>query len=217
MWRSCSPSATPSRQGSRRRRPPKEAIREPLVESRVSCRAASAELPRGRFAWAARAPLPAWLSGGRVRLGRPCSSTSPDRYRCVAPNLRGFAESSAPAEVEAYRAKHLVADIAALIDQLGGPGRSPGGARLGRRRRLEPRRPAGRTGCAAWSSSTRRIRRPFSAGCSTTRAAGGERLHEFPVPTGRGGAAGGERLRAGSGRSSRTWARPIRRGRAAAG
>jgi pimeloyl-ACP methyl ester carboxylesterase len=43
------------------------------------------------------------------------------RYRCVAPNLRGYAGSSAPAEVEAYRAKHLVADIAALVDQLGGP------------------------------------------------------------------------------------------------
>ena len=44
-----------------------------------------------------------------------------DRYRCVAPNLRGFEQSSAPQEVEAYRAKHLVADIAALVDQLGGP------------------------------------------------------------------------------------------------
>ena len=42
------------------------------------------------------------------------------RYRCVAPNLRGYAGSSAPAEVEAYRAKHLIADIAALVDQLGG-------------------------------------------------------------------------------------------------
>lgn len=37
-------------------------------------------------------------------------------YRCVAPNLRGYAGSSAPAEVSAYRAKHLVADIAALMD-----------------------------------------------------------------------------------------------------
>ena len=36
--------------------------------------------------------------------------------RCVAPNLRGYAGSSAPAEVSAYRAKHLVADIDALID-----------------------------------------------------------------------------------------------------
>ena len=44
-----------------------------------------------------------------------------DRYRCVAPNLRGYAPSSSPPEVEAYRAKHLVADIAALVDALGGP------------------------------------------------------------------------------------------------
>ena len=35
--------------------------------------------------------------------------------RCIAPNLRGFERSSSPAEVEAYRAKHLVADIRALI------------------------------------------------------------------------------------------------------
>jgi pimeloyl-ACP methyl ester carboxylesterase len=43
-----------------------------------------------------------------------------DRYHCVAPNLRGFERSSAPTEIEAYRAKHLVADIAALVDLLGG-------------------------------------------------------------------------------------------------
>ncbi|MBX3586197.1 MAG: alpha/beta fold hydrolase [Ramlibacter sp.] len=36
-------------------------------------------------------------------------------YRCVAPNLRGFEQSSAPAEVAAYRPKHLVQDIAALV------------------------------------------------------------------------------------------------------
>lgn len=37
-------------------------------------------------------------------------------YRCIAPNLRGYAGSSAPAEVSAYRAKHLVQDLLALID-----------------------------------------------------------------------------------------------------
>lgn len=37
-----------------------------------------------------------------------------DRYRCVAPNLRGFEHSSAPVEVDAYRPKQLVADIVAL-------------------------------------------------------------------------------------------------------
>jgi epoxide hydrolase 4 len=44
------------------------------------------------------------------------------RYRCIAPNLRGFADSSAPAEVEAYRVKHLTADLLALIN-ITSPGR----------------------------------------------------------------------------------------------
>lgn len=43
------------------------------------------------------------------------------RWRCVAPNLRGFGGSSAPVEVEAYRAKPLLQDLTALIDQLGAP------------------------------------------------------------------------------------------------
>ncbi len=43
-----------------------------------------------------------------------------DRYRCIAPNLRGYERSSAPPDVESYRAKHLVADISSLIDSLGG-------------------------------------------------------------------------------------------------
>jgi len=41
--------------------------------------------------------------------------------RCVAPNLRGYERSSAPMGVEAYRARHLVADIAALIESIGAP------------------------------------------------------------------------------------------------
>jgi len=36
-------------------------------------------------------------------------------YRCVAPYLRGFGASSSPADAEAYRAKYLVQDLAALI------------------------------------------------------------------------------------------------------
>ncbi len=39
----------------------------------------------------------------------------------LAPNLRGFAGSSAPSEVAAYRPKHLVADMVALIEAWGGP------------------------------------------------------------------------------------------------
>ncbi|MEO7952540.1 MAG: alpha/beta fold hydrolase [Polaromonas sp.] len=41
-------------------------------------------------------------------------------FRCIAPNLRGFEQSSAPEEVTAYRPKHLVQDIAALIALEGG-------------------------------------------------------------------------------------------------
>jgi pimeloyl-ACP methyl ester carboxylesterase len=37
-------------------------------------------------------------------------------YRAIAPNLRGFERSSSPTDVSAYRAKHLVQDIAALIE-----------------------------------------------------------------------------------------------------
>jgi len=42
-------------------------------------------------------------------------------YRCIAPNLRGFEESSAPTDVSAYRPRHLVQDIAALIASEGSP------------------------------------------------------------------------------------------------
>lgn len=38
-------------------------------------------------------------------------------YHCIAPNLRGFEKSSAPTDPAAYRAKHLVQDISALIAQ----------------------------------------------------------------------------------------------------
>lgn len=43
-------------------------------------------------------------------------------YRCVAPNLRGYEHSSAPADTYAYRAKHLVQDIVALMDAECGTG-----------------------------------------------------------------------------------------------
>ena len=39
-------------------------------------------------------------------------------YFCVAPNLRGYAGSSTPADVTAYRAKHLVQDLVALKELL---------------------------------------------------------------------------------------------------
>ena len=41
--------------------------------------------------------------------------------RRVAPNLRGYIGSSSPVDVTAYRAKHVVGDIAAAIESLGAP------------------------------------------------------------------------------------------------
>jgi len=42
-------------------------------------------------------------------------------YRAVAPNLRGYEKSSQPREVEQYRAKYVMQDIAALLKVLGDP------------------------------------------------------------------------------------------------
>jgi len=41
-----------------------------------------------------------------------------DQYQVVLPDQRGFNLSSKPVELEAYDTKHLVADMAALIDQI---------------------------------------------------------------------------------------------------
>jgi epoxide hydrolase 4 len=76
----------------------------------LSCRAAGARgrpvmmllhgFPEGAFVWDA--------------LLEHFSKPEHGGYRCIAPNLRGFEHSSQPPDIEAYRAKHLVQDIAAL-------------------------------------------------------------------------------------------------------
>ncbi|WP_342634181.1 alpha/beta hydrolase [Lichenibacterium ramalinae] len=43
-----------------------------------------------------------------------------DGWRCIAPDLRGFGGSSAPAAVDAYTVEEAVADMAELHDHLGG-------------------------------------------------------------------------------------------------
>ena len=47
-------------------------------------------------------------------------------WRCVAPNLRGYERSSAPTDVKAYRARHLLQDIAALTDLICADSPTPG-------------------------------------------------------------------------------------------
>jgi len=43
-----------------------------------------------------------------------------DSYHCIAPDQRGFGQSWAPHDIEAYVLRELVGDMAALIDTLGG-------------------------------------------------------------------------------------------------
>ena len=44
-----------------------------------------------------------------------------DRFYCIAPDQRGYGQSWAPDDVSAYATSELVRDMAALIDQIGGP------------------------------------------------------------------------------------------------
>lgn len=77
---------------------------------RLSCRSAGARgrplmlflhgFPEGAFAWDALLTYFAQPENGG--------------FRCVAPNLRGFGRSSAPAEVAAYKPALLIQDILAL-------------------------------------------------------------------------------------------------------
>ncbi|HTH80838.1 MAG TPA: alpha/beta hydrolase [Ramlibacter sp.] len=42
-------------------------------------------------------------------------------FRCIAPNLRGYEKSSQPSDVQQYRPKYIMQDIAALIEAEGAP------------------------------------------------------------------------------------------------
>jgi epoxide hydrolase 4 len=47
-------------------------------------------------------------------------------YRCVAPNLRGYGDSSAPSDLSAYRAKPLLQDLGALVTAITADSPTPG-------------------------------------------------------------------------------------------
>jgi pimeloyl-ACP methyl ester carboxylesterase len=44
-----------------------------------------------------------------------------DHYRVIAPDLRGFGESSRPAEIQAYDMSHMVGDVIGVLDHLSIP------------------------------------------------------------------------------------------------
>ena len=143
----------------------------------------------------AGARLPARLSRGGVRLGRAARAflrplslrrAEPARLRAVvgAAGRRGVSR-------QAPRRRHLVADRFARRRA-----RRAGRARLGRRARLGPGGATAR-GDPAPRHHQLAASRDFPARAAPQPgAAGGERLHELPVPPRRGSAAERERLRA---------------------
>jgi pimeloyl-ACP methyl ester carboxylesterase len=80
---------------------------------RLSCRAAGARQAPRQIVFLHGFPEAAFIWD-------PLLAALAPRARCVAPNLRGYERSSSPSAVDAYRAKHLVQDIDALIESLGG-------------------------------------------------------------------------------------------------
>ena len=60
--------------------------------------------------------------------------------RCVAPDMRGYGGSSAPADPEAYAVREIVHDMVDLHDHLGGHPAIWVGPRLGKPRRRGPGR-----------------------------------------------------------------------------
>jgi pimeloyl-ACP methyl ester carboxylesterase len=46
-------------------------------------------------------------------------------YRAIAPDMRGYGRSSAPADANLYTPLHTVGDLVGLLDALAGRGRSP--------------------------------------------------------------------------------------------
>jgi pimeloyl-ACP methyl ester carboxylesterase len=78
----------------------------------LSCRAAGTSGPRVMLLHGFPEAAFAW-DGVMTALG--------DRVDCLAPNLRGYERSSAPPQLQAYRARELVADVVALIVQWGAP------------------------------------------------------------------------------------------------
>ena len=110
------------------------------------------ELPRDRFAGGSGAPLPARLPGGRVRLGRACSSTSPTAIAASRRTCAATRQSSAPG-----RGRGL-------------PRQAPGGRHRGADRRSSAAR------SKRWSPTTGAARSP-----GTSRRSRPERLRRLVI------------------------------------
>src|SRR5438093_7121232 len=96
-------------------------------------------------------------------------------YRVVAPDQRGYARSEQPPDVTSYTLLHLVGDVIALIEELGGGAGGRRGSRLGCTRCLD-------RGDAAPGQGPRRGRAQYSA--DSARRDGPAVDHPDPVRRG---------------------------------
>ena len=74
--------------------------------------------------WGDPAKPPLLLLHGFPEYGGAWADLAPhltDRFHCIAPDQRGYGQSWAPDDVALYRGSQLVDDMAALIEQIGGP------------------------------------------------------------------------------------------------
>ncbi|GAA6202821.1 alpha/beta hydrolase [Aquicoccus sp. SU-CL01552] len=74
--------------------------------------------------WGDPANPPLLLLHGFPEYGGAWADLAPrlaDRFHCIAPDQRGYGQSWAPDDVALYRGSQLVEDMAALIEQIGGP------------------------------------------------------------------------------------------------
>ncbi|WP_458394694.1 alpha/beta fold hydrolase [Rhizobium brockwellii] len=84
-------------------------------------------------------------------------------WRCIAPDMRGYGGSSAPAALDAYTNEQVVRDMAELHDHLGGEpaiwvGHDWGSVIAGSLVAHEPARSRGLGGVDSWVSKAEQIR-----------------------------------------------------------
>lgn len=85
---------------------------------RLACRASGAPTAERRVLLLHGFPEAAFVWDGVL------AALAPDA-RCLAPNQRGYGGSDAPTAVDAYHARHLVADVLGLLGHLGATAEKP--------------------------------------------------------------------------------------------
>lgn len=90
-----------------------------MIEETISLNGAPFHIRR----WGAPDLPPLLMLHGFPEFGGAWSDLAPllaHRFHCIAPDQRGYGQSFSPPDVASYRLSHLVSDMVALIDAVGG-------------------------------------------------------------------------------------------------